>query len=110
MDLVTEQQDDVMVITLKAEVLDANNAKVFKEKVASVLEGGNKVVLRLDHVNFIDSSGCGALLSCLRKINTNDGILKFAGVQKPVRALFELIRLNRIVDMYNTLEDAVDAF
>jgi len=110
MELISEKMGNITVVTLKTEVLDANNAKTFKEKVAPILKDSKQILIRMDQVSFIDSSGCGALLSCLRKINTTKGILKVSGVQKPVRALFELIRLNRIMDIYGTLDDALKAF
>ena len=58
----------------------------------------------------MDSSGCGAILSYLRQLNTVGGDLKLCCINKPVRALFQLVRMHRIFDILNTREEAVKAY
>ena len=110
MDLHVENVGDVLVVTLPGEDLDAGNSQYFKNEVESLLETNKKVVLDLGHLQFVDSSGCGALLSCLRNVSEQGGDLKLCCVTKPVQALFELIRMHRIFDIVNTREEAVKAF
>ena len=104
MELSTEQIDDILVIALKAEILDASNSKKFRAQMTSLLEESQKVVFDMNQIKFIDSSGCGTLLSCLRQLNGNGGDLKLSGVQKPVRTLFELVRMHRIIEIYDQKE------
>ena len=59
-----------------------------------------KVVFDLRELRFVDSSGLGAILSCLRQLNGKGGELKLCGMTKPVRALFELVRMHKIFDIY----------
>ncbi len=110
MELSTEQIDDILVITLKAEILDASNVKKFRTQITPMLEKSQKVVFDMNQVKFIDSSGCGILLSCLRQLNGNGGDLKLSGVQKPVRTLFELVRMHRIIEIHDQNDDAVCSF
>jgi len=67
-------------------------------------------VLDLSRLRFVDSSGLGALLSCLRQLTGRGGDLRLSGMSKPVRALFELVRMHRIFDIYPTKEEAIKAF
>ncbi len=110
MELSKEQIDDILVITLKTEILDASNAKEFRSQTVQLLENSRKVVFDMTQVKFIDSSGCGTLLSCLRQLNGYGGDLKLSGVQKPVRTLFELVRMHRIIEIYDKNDDAVCSF
>lgn len=110
MELNTEKIGDVTVVVLQTEVLDAGNSEEFKASIAPVLDESHKVVFDMSLVRFIDSSGCGVLLSCLRRLNTLDGDLKLCGIQETVRKLFELVRMYRIIEIYNTKEDAVGSF
>ena len=110
MNLSTENVGEVTVVVLGIDILDAGNAKEFKAGMSPILEKSSRVVLDLSQVNFLDSSGCGALLSCLRQVNTAGGDLKLFGVTKPVRTLFELIRMHRIVEMHESKEAAVASF
>jgi anti-sigma B factor antagonist len=67
------------------------------------------VVFDLRELRFVDSSGLGAILSCLRQLNAKGGDLKLCEMTKPVRALFELVRMHKIFDIYVTKEQALRA-
>jgi anti-sigma B factor antagonist len=105
-----EKIEDVTVVELKTDVLDANNAKEFKAGISPILEKNQKVVFDMSQVGFLDSSGCGTILSCLRQLNSAGGDLKMYGLQNPVRSLFELIRMHRIVEIFNAKDEAVKSF
>jgi len=106
----TEKIGDVAVVKVQTEVLDAGNAKEFRADISPILEENVKIVLDMSPVNFLDSSGCGTILSCLRQLNAAGGDLKMFGLQQSVRTLFELIRLHRIIDIHNSRDEAVNAF
>jgi len=106
----TETIDGITVVTIPGESLEAGNAKEFKNAVADIVKSKTKVVFDLEQLQFVDSSGCGSILSCLRRITAAGGDLKLCSVQKPVRVLFELVRMHRIVDIYNTRDEAVAAY
>jgi anti-sigma B factor antagonist len=109
MELTTETVDDVTIVVLPGEQLDAGNAKEVKRDIAAVLEPCRKVVFDLRELRFVDSSGLGAILSCLRQLNGKGGELKLCEMTKPVRALFELVRMHKIFDIYVTKADALRA-
>jgi anti-sigma B factor antagonist len=110
MEISLQQIGDVGVVTVPADELDASNAEEFKRDMAPVLQTGTKLVLDLSRLRFVDSSGLGAFISCLRKVNANGGDLKLSGMSKQVRSVFELVRLHRVFDIFATSEEAVRAF
>jgi anti-sigma B factor antagonist len=110
MDITVDTTGDIAVVQLAVEELDASNVGEFKRDMAPVLEANTKLVFDLHRLRFTDSSGLGAFLSCLRHVNTRGGDVKLSGMSPQVRAVFELVRLHRIFDIYNTPEDAVRAF
>ena len=81
MKLTTNIKNGIINVNLENETLDASNSDDFKEAIAPVIADGKKITFNLSKVSFIDSSGCGALLSCLRKLCARDGDLKLYGVQ-----------------------------
>jgi anti-sigma B factor antagonist len=107
MEMTTEKVGEVTVVELRGEQLDASNVMDFKRDIAPVLEANSRVVFDLSHLRFVDSSGLGAFLSCLRRLNGAGGELKLCGLAKPVRALFELVRMHKIFDIYPTRDEAV---
>ena len=110
MQIVVEKVGNVAVTAMPVDELDASNAGEFKRDIASVLETNAKLVLDLSRLRFVDSSGLGALISCLRKLNAKGGDLKLCGMSKQVRAVFELVRMHRVFDIVGTREEAVRAF
>lgn len=110
MQLGFEKSGDVAVCAVLVEELDANNAGEFRRAIAPLLEEHDKVVLDLSRLRFVDSSGLGAFISCLRKLNARGGDLKLAGMSSQVRAVFELVRMQRVFDILPTAGDAVRAF
>jgi anti-sigma B factor antagonist len=105
-----ERVDDIIVAVIPGESLDASNAKAFKQSMAPLLDASPRLIFDLSQVQFVDSSGLGALLSCLRQIHAAGGELKLCGMVKAVWSLFELVRMNRIFDILPTQADAIDAF
>jgi anti-sigma B factor antagonist len=110
MDLTIEQINGVAVVVLPGKDLDAGNTEEFKSTIAPVLEAHSKMVFDLSQLRFIDSSGLGAFLSCLRQLSAKGGELKLCGMSKQVYQTFELVRMNRIFDIYSTKYEAVRAF
>ena len=110
MQIVVDKKDDVVVARIPVADLDASNSNEFKHDIAPVLESGDKVVIDLSSVRFVDSSGLGAMLSCLRQMTAKGGDLKLSGMSKQVRATFELVRMHRIFDIFDTSEEAMLSF
>ena len=110
MEIAVDKMGDVAIAELPVEELDASNAGELKRDIAPLLETHSKLVIDLGRLRFVDSSGLGAFISCLRKLNAKGGDLKLCGMSKQVRAVFELVRMHRIFDIYATREEAVRAF
>jgi anti-sigma B factor antagonist len=105
-----EMIDGVCIISVSVKALDASNSENFKKTTRPLLKDQTQVVFDLSQVEFLDSSGLGAVLSCMRELNASGGDLKLCGVTKNVRALLELVRFHRILDIFNLREEAVRAY
>ncbi|MFS2223897.1 STAS domain-containing protein [Pantoea sp. B65] len=96
MNFETESRDGVVIIAPLARRLDAAVAMVFKQKVLSAIEQGNsRVLLDFSHIDFIDSSCLGALVSILKNLNGR-GELALCGLNDNIRGMFKLTRMDRI--------------
>ena len=110
MQLSSTAHGDVQCVTLPVETLDAANTQAFKQAVGPLISAVRRLVIDLGNVRFVDSSGCGVLLWCLRRARENSGDLKLIGVNERVAELFRIIRLDRQMDSFETLADAAAAF
>lgn len=111
MKLTVEQfnDDHGAIIQLMDDNLDAGNVKSFRDAIKPVLETHDQVLVDMSRLEFVDSSGLGALLSSLRSMNDKNGQFKLYGMTKPVQALFELVRMHRIFAIYETRDNALSA-
>lgn len=103
---------NILMVTLEGEYLDAKETPSFKQKVGNLLAGEkiNRAVFDLHRLQFIDSSGLGALLSILKTLHSSGGDLKLSGMNHAVRAVFELVCMHKIFDIFNSAEDALLSF
>lgn len=101
---------NVLVIELGEDNLDASNVRDFKDAVQGLIQDHTQVVLDMSHLQFVDSSGLGALISCLRLLNNRRGDFRLCGMSKTVRALFELMRMHRVFNIHDARDEAVRSF
>ena len=109
MSVILEQAGAATVATPMEECVDASNTKELRAQLESKLPAGGNVVLDLARVRFIDSSGLGVILACLRQLDASGGHLRLCNVRKEVRATLELVRLHRLVDIHTTRDAALEA-
>lgn len=97
------------VISVQEERIDAHNSGELKEAILHLIEQGEiNIVMQLERVRFIDSSGLGALLSGYKHAAAKSGRLALANMQQQVLSMFELTRLNRVFDIYADASEAVE--
>jgi anti-sigma B factor antagonist len=98
-----------IVLEVLEDRLAADKTADFKEAVGRRLTAGIAcVVLDLSRVNFIDSSGLGAILSILKRMPKGSELI-LCGTNEPVTSMFKLTRLDRVFTMRRSVEEAVSA-
>lgn len=95
----------VVTVTVK-ERLDSASASEFKAEIAIVAQSAKGIVIDLATTTFIDSAGLGALVSLLKQCNQRGLRLFLAGLTPQVRQIFELTRLYRLFDIFETAAQA----
>lgn len=101
--------DDLVVVTLQESRLDAAVADQFKTTMLAFVEAGqNRLVLDLSHVDFIDSSGLGAVVSILKSVGGR-GTLRLCGLRDSVYSIFKLTRMTQVFSIHPSAEEAIAA-
>ncbi|MDD2196047.1 MAG: STAS domain-containing protein [Bacteroidales bacterium] len=104
--------DDVLIISMEKEnKLNATLAQKFKVEVAKIIDQPRmKIVINLAGVEYIDSSGFGALLSVLRAAKGNNAQLKLCNISLDVMELVKLLQLQTVFDIRNSVDDCLKSF
>lgn len=109
MQLEEKKIGNVLVITPRQSRIDASVSTEFKGRMVDLINQGNRlIVLDLSHVDFIDSSGLGVMVSSLKTID-GDGDLVICCIRDTVMGLFNLTRMNRVFHIFAAQSDAVQA-
>jgi len=86
-------------------------AQSLKEEVAQFLTKPNtKLILDMDGIEYVDSSGFGALLSILRNAKNNDSQFKLCNISDDVMELIRLLQLHNVFDICNSLDEGIKDF
>lgn len=98
-----------IVLEILESRLGADKAAAFKEAVGLHLAAGPvSLILDLAKVNFIDSSGLGAILGVLKRMPQGSD-LAICGTTTSVANMFKLTRMDRVFTICTTVNDAVSA-
>ena len=107
MSVLQKTDKNTTVVQPPHSTLDTRNVSEFRETIQSLLVQEENIVLDMSKVTFIDSAGLGALLSAMKQITAIGGSLRLAGLNNDVLTLFRLVRMNRVFEIFDTIEEAI---
>ena len=107
-----DKRENLSIFKLEERRLDSNNAAKLKSEFivltqADVIEN---LLVDMSQVEFSDSTGLSALLIAHRAISAKDGLFGLVGAQPAVEKLIGISHLDRVILMYDNLEDAIVDF
>ncbi|NLI25499.1 MAG: STAS domain-containing protein [Bacteroidales bacterium] len=110
--LKAEVVDNITVVSFQNVTrLNALIADQVKTELNSFFSKPNmKLVLNLEGVTFIDSSGFGVFLSVMKTANNSYGQFKICNIAPEVMELFKLLQLHNVFEIYSTTEDCIKSF
>src|ERR1700738_1436821 len=91
--------------------LDVAGAPTLKDAISETLKKGHaRVVIDMEGVSFVDSTGLGSVIAALKQIRSSEGDLRLAAPNQQVRVVLELTTLDRVFPYYSTVEEALTGF
>ncbi len=108
--LETRNRGDIMIVYCQGRIVYRDEAVALSRAVADVVKNSNKVVLDLGGVSSIDSAGMGELAFLQSWSQTRNVSLKCASPSPLVRNLLDLTNLDRVLEIYPSLGDALESF
>ena len=106
MDLIHAQQGEYLVVTVNAAHINASAVLEFKDWMNAIDESISKILLNFEQVEFIDSSGLGAVVSVMKHLGKGRQ-MDLCALTPTVENVFRLTRMEPIFSIYSTLEQAV---
>ncbi len=110
--LKTETSNGITIVSFdNVSRFNALIAEPVKEQMKSLFVKPNtKLVLNMEGVDFVDSTGFGVFLSIMKTANNNYGFFKICNIAPGVMELFKLLQLHNVFEIYSTKEDCLKSF
>lgn len=107
MNISSRTSGGAQIVTINDSRIDAAVAIQFKEHIRKETESGpRRVILNLSHVDFIDSSGLGAIVATMKLLG-EERRLELSGLQENVAKVFRLTRMNSVFAIHQSVADAL---
>ena len=100
---------DVLIVQCYGRIVTGNEVFTLHSSVGDSIVKYGHIVLQLDSVDFVDSSGLGALVRLMQAARAKGGDLKLTGVSPKTRKMLEMTGLHSQFEIYEAVEEAITA-
>jgi anti-sigma B factor antagonist len=106
LDVSIDRGPTACIATVKGEV-DVYTSPLLKRRLVDAADGEcTTLIVVLDGVGFIDSSGLGVLVGALRRMKERDGDLRIVCTREPVLKILRITGLDRVFPVFSSLDEA----
>ncbi len=102
------EEKDWKIIDLDGKLNEVSSQALVQEIDTQLNNNNTKIILNLEKLNFVNSSGLGSLISIVKRVAQNNGKVRLTNLQVFISDLFEITKLTNIFDIKATVEDAIN--
>jgi len=111
LDIQTREHENIIILDLKGRITVGPEATALREKVAAIPTSGSRnLVLNLQQVDYIDSTGLGALVIVATTLRKTSGNVKLLNLNRRNIELLIMTKLATVFEIFNDEQDAVNSY
>jgi len=111
LDIQQREREGIAILDLKGRITMGHEAGALREKVSSLTAAGStNIIANLAHVDYIDSTGLGAMVMCSTTVRKAGGNLKLENLNRRNIELLVMTKLATVFDLFTDEQDAVNSF
>ena len=104
-------ESGITVLEISGRLNLGNSLLVIETNIKRLIDkGARQLIVDMSSVNYIDSSGIGMLVACAGHMEQSNGRMRIAGAQGPVAKAFEVVHMERIAALDETVQAAEAGF
>jgi len=111
LDIEQREHEGIVILDLKGRITLGAEASALRDKVKELNDAGSRnVILNLAQVDFIDSTGLGALVMCATSLRRSHGNVKLLSLKRRTCELLVMTKLATVFEIFTEEQDAVNSF
>jgi len=111
LEIIQREAEGVCVLTLNGRLVLGQESNGFRKTIENILASGiTRLVINLEHVNYIDSAGLGTLIEAHRTANATGGRLRLSNLGPNFKRALQIARLLDLFETFSTEADALEGF
>src|SRR3954452_2107812 len=111
LDIQQRVKEGIIILDLRGRLIVGEPVANLREKIRELSEAGqNNIILNLEHVDYIDSTGLGGLVISYTTLRKAGGALRIMNVSKRNIELLVLTKLSTVFEVFNDEQDAINSY
>ena len=111
LEIQSREKEGITILDLNGRLAVGEPCTLLREKVEQVVaDGHNKLILNLKHVDYIDSTGLGALVICATSLRKAGGNVKLVNLNKRNIELLVMTKLATSFEIFTDEQDAINSY
>ena len=105
------QADNITILSLSGRLTLGESSEDFRQTIKRLVEGGhNRILVNLQGVTRVDSSGLGSLIACFTSIKKEGGQFKLVHLNEAMQNLMLMTKLLTVFEVYESENEALKSF
>ena len=105
------EKEGIVVIKLSGQLMGGSDALKINDDLFDLLEKGkNRIVIDLEEVSWVNSSGLGILIGMITRVRKESGDLKLANISEKIREILKVTKLESIFEVHSSVDAAIGSF
>ena len=111
LEITTREREGVIILDLKGRITAGEEAGIFRDAVEAVAKAPDaRLILNLQHVDYIDSTGLGAMVMCSTRLHKTGGTTKLLNLNRRQMELLVMTKIDTIFEVFDDEMEAVNSF
>lgn len=111
LEITQREREGVVILDIKGRLKAGDETTRFRDKIEELSHAGTKnLVANLEGVDYIDSTGLGALVMCATSLRKNGGSMKLLNLNRRNIELLVMTKLATVFEIFADEQDAVNSY
>jgi len=105
------EREGIALMDLKGRITAGEEASAFRDAIEKfTAQGGSKLILNMQEIDYVDSTGLGAIVMCSTRLKNSGGVTKLVNVNRRNIELLVMTKIDTMFEVFDDESEAVNSF